>query len=177
MLLIDSVMKNQPCYDKDGNFLGWFSRSVAVLAVVFGYDNDYNCYVLASQRGPGTPDPEFVGSWNCCCGYLDFDESTEQAAIRETFEETGINLSDSSISITDMGWIDDPKADKRQNISHRFLVILPKTIDKYEFSKKNNEKDEVGEIKWIPVSEVDNYKWAFGHDIIIKQFYMKVKYS
>ena len=168
-------LKNQPCYDKDGNFLGWWSRSVAVLAVTFGIDKDNERYVLASQRGPGTPDPEFVGCWNCCCGYLDFNESTKMAAIRETYEETGIDISD--CEFIDMEWIDEPGSDKRQNISHRFLVILSDTIDKYEFSKKNNEKDEVGEIKWIPVSKIDDYKWAFGHNEIIKRFYhMKLKW-
>lgn len=161
-------MKNQPCYDKNGNFIGWFSRSVAVMVITFARDKNKKLYVLASQRGPGTPDPELVGHWNCCCGYLDFEETTEEAAIRETFEETGIEIPQKHIH--SIGWIDDPKKDKRQNISHRFYAMLPKTIEKYSFSKENNEEGEVGDIKWIPISEIGDYKWAFDHDNIIREF-------
>ena len=73
-------MKNQPCYDKNGKFLGWFSRSNAVVCVTFAKDLDGIVYVLASDRGEGTPDPEFVGAWNLVCGYLDFNETLEEAA-------------------------------------------------------------------------------------------------
>ena len=83
------TFNNCPCYDNEGNFIGWFSRSVAVTLVTFFIDKDKKVYVLASKRGKGTPDPEFVGSWNVCCGYLDFNETCKQAAVRETFEETG----------------------------------------------------------------------------------------
>ena len=161
-------MKNQPCYDKNGNFLGWFSRSNAVVCVTFAKDLDGIVYVLASERGEGTPDPEFVGAWNLVCGYLDFNETLEEAAIRETFEETGVVLP--SEYIMKVEEIDDPNADKRQNICTRFLTRLPKTIDYYPFSKKNNEEKEVGAIKWIPIHEIDNYRWAFNHNEIIKKY-------
>ena len=72
---------NQPCYDRNGRFLGWFSRSVA--AVLFFYCRDKNgiLHVLASERGTGAAD--YKGMWNCCCGYLDFNETVKQCAIRE----------------------------------------------------------------------------------------------
>lgn len=162
-------MKNQECYDKNGKFLGWFSRSVAVVCATFAQDLDNNTYVLASQRGEGTPDPEFVGAWNLVCGYLDFDETCAEACIRETFEETGVELP--KACVREIIYIDDPKADKRQNLVHRFVCVLPKTIDNYSFSHKHNEKNEVGAIKWIPVDKVDDYKWAFGHEKIIKDYY------
>lgn len=165
-------LKNQECYDKNGKFLGWYSRSTAVVMATFALDQKRKLYILASQRGKGTPDPEFVGKWNLCCGYLDFNESTLQAAQRETFEETGVKVPESCIY--DGGWIDNPKSDKRQNLSHRFYAMLPHTIDEYTFSHKNNEKNEVGEIKWIMIDDIDKYEWAFGHDEIIKKFYKKL---
>lgn len=160
-------MKNQECYDKDGAFLGWFSRAVAVVMTTFGRDVDGNLYVLASQRGPGTPDPEYVGMWNVCCGYLDFDETTKEAARRETFEETGIDVPDYCVEM--VAFKDDPKQDKRQNVSVRFCAVLPQTIDKYTFSHEHNEKNEVGMIRWIPVRDIDGYRWAFGHDALIAE--------
>ena len=89
-------------------------RSVAVTLVTFFIDKDKKVYVLASKRGKGTPDPEFVGSWNVCCGYLDFNETCRQAAVRETFEETGIKIDQDKLHFLTVN--DDPTDDKRQNI-------------------------------------------------------------
>ena len=35
---MDKKLVNQPCYDKEGNFIGWFSRSMA--AAIFIYCKD-----------------------------------------------------------------------------------------------------------------------------------------
>jgi hypothetical protein len=40
----------------------------------------------------------------------------------------------------------------------------------FELSNKNAETGEVGEIKWIPISEIDNYDFAFDHDELIKEY-------
>ena len=67
----------------------WVARNMAVACFVFAPINGEGC-VLANQRGTGTPD--FQGLWNCPCGYLDYDETTKEAAKREVYEETGIQL-------------------------------------------------------------------------------------
>ena len=69
----------------------WISRSMAVVCFVFAYIDGRWC-VLANQRGEGTPD--FQGYWNAPCGYLDYNETLEQAAIREVYEETGVKLTE-----------------------------------------------------------------------------------
>jgi hypothetical protein len=43
--------------------------------------------------------------------------------------------------------------------------------DDFEFSKKHNEGKEVGEIKWIKMTDIDNYMWAFGHEKRIKEIF------
>ena len=65
--------------------------------------------------------------------------------------------------------------DDTPRITNKYLVIVEspsksKTIEKYSFSKENNEEGEVGDIKWIPISEIGDYKWAFDHDNIIREF-------
>lgn len=160
--------QNCPCYDKDGNFIGWFSRSVAIALFTFAKDKDGNLCVLASQRGKGTPDPEFVGAWNGCCGYLDWNETLEQACKRETFEETGIRISEDWA--LNMLYIDDvPEKDKRQNITIVYFTFLEQPTESYEMSHAHNETDEVDDIRFIPVSEISEYRWAFGHDKIIQK--------
>ena len=151
--------KNQPCFDKDGNFIGWFSRSMATSLFVFCRDKNGLIHVLASERGKGTPD--FQGYWNCTCGYLDFNETTKQCALRELREETGVIIDEDNLRFT--GYEDSPTAN-HQNVTFRFGAFIgDKTIDDFVFSKKENEKDEVGRIAWIPINQIDKYDWAFGH--------------
>lgn len=146
----------------------WISRSVAVATFTFGYDENGNLYVLASQRGKGTPDKELIGAWNCQCGYLDYDEDTYTAAIRETFEETGVDLSNSDVKF--WKFIDDPHKDERQNIVFRYISVFKDfCIDNITFSTDNMEKDEVSDIKWIDIDSISDYKWAFNHKEIIEE--------
>lgn len=166
--------KNCPCYDKNGNFIGWYSRSISVVMATFLKDND-KIYILASKRGNGTPDPEFVGAWNLCCGYLDFNESCKDAAIRETREETGIVVPKDSVCFDSIN--DNPRTDKRQNVSIRFYAVLEGRKESFEalFSDKYSEKDEVDEIKFIELTDVVNYNWAFNHMKLIASIYQKNK--
>ena len=150
---------NQPCYDKYGRFLGWYSRSVASSLFVFCKDKDGDWCVLGQERGKDALD--YQGYWNCSCGYLDFNESTKECAMRELKEECGIELSDDEVSFIDF---EDKPSANRQNVTfHYIAVIKDKTTKDFKFSKELNEGKEVGDIKWIKLTDVTNYKWAFGH--------------
>lgn len=155
--------KNQPCYNKEGEFIGWFSPSIAVVTFVFLKSPEGNIYVLATRRGVGCPDN--VGKWNCQCGYLDFKESTMEAAIREVLEETGIALRKNEI--TDWKWIDVP--DENDNITHRFYAVLTGNIEDYSLTADYSEEGEVDGIAWIPIDRLYAYQWAFGHDKAIQE--------
>lgn len=144
----------------------WISRSIAVVIKVTAVDVRNNVYVLAVQRGEGTPDPEFIGSWCLPCGYLDYGETTGEAAARELFEETGLRISPEKLTLVEIN--DNPDEDKRQNVSFRFKGNVP-TIYEVELSNKNSEEKEVSNIRWIPIKELDNYRWAFNHDKLINK--------
>ena len=141
-------------------FIGWYSRSMATALFVFCRNKKNQWCVLASERGKEAAD--FVGSWNCPCGYLDFDETTKECARRECFEETGIEIDPSIIRY--VSYEDDPVTANRQNVTFRFYAeINDKLAEEFTFSKANNEGEEVGRIAWIPVEDIDKYKWAFNH--------------
>ena len=147
----------------------WISRSIAVVGFIYGYDKDNNRYILAVKRGTGTPDPEFVGCWCLPCGYLDYDETIEEALKREVFEETGLNIENPYfMNLLDVN--SDPKSDKRQNVTFRYGYIVQEPITEVKLTAKNSEKNEVADIKWIPTNEIDNYKWAFNHNELIKYY-------
>jgi 8-oxo-dGTP pyrophosphatase MutT (NUDIX family) len=162
-------MKNFPIIDKETGREYWISRSVAVLGIVTATDYNGVEHILAVQRGIGTPDPEFVGAWCLPCGYLDFDETCKEAVSREVKEETGIDISPDKFELVYIN--DDPKSDKRQNITLRFKAELIEYANDVKLTDKFSETNEVMDIKWIPIDWVDNYKWAFNHEKIIKGLY------
>ena len=187
-------MTNRPCLDKEKltklileicekngyqsteflsaiykSFIGWFSRSMASAIFVYCKDADGDWCVLSSVRGEEAAD--FRGFWNCTCGYLDFNETTRDCAMRELYEETGILIDEEVVEF--IGYEDNPEAN-RQNVTFRFAAfITDSTTDDFTFSKKHNEGKEVGEIKWIKMSDVDNYMWAFNHDKRIKEIFKR----
>lgn len=149
---------------KDGKEY-WISRSIAVACFVFKKLNK-KWYVLANKRGSGTPD--FQGYWNCPCGYLDYDETLEQAASREVKEECNIDVTDFTLVK-----IDSNPNSNRQNVTISYMSI-------YEGNAMpsvgtGGEKDEVADAKWIPVSMINQLQWAFNHNTIITELSKQLK--
>ena len=158
-------MQNHPLVNPETGEVEWIARNIAALVMVLGYDKDLNRYVLANKRGPKTPDPEFRGCWCMPCGYLDYNETIKEAAVREVFEETGVKLNPEDLELF---YINDiPEEDKRQNVTFRYRYTIRKYIENIKLTSKNSEDKEVSDIKWIPINEINNYKWAFNHDEII----------
>ena len=156
-------MNNFPVI-KDGKEY-WVASNVAVVCFVFAPINGEWC-VLANQRGKGTPN--YQGLWNCPCGYLDYNETTKQAAIRETYEETGVRLSNAKY----WSFSDNPEKDDLQNVTFRYYSIIthpqPNTIS-VSTEGRGGEADEVGAISWIPISKIGDFEWAFEHNLRIAE--------
>jgi 8-oxo-dGTP pyrophosphatase MutT (NUDIX family) len=172
---------------KIGDKTIWESRSVAVNCVIVVTDTDYTSepFVLISKRGPGAAD--FQGLWNIPAGYLDYDETTSEACVREVWEETNINLysilnmkeDDKNYVVQDYitkEWgTNSDISNNRQNVSFRYGIyfVMDDFINKLNLSDKNSELNEIGDIKWIPLSKINEYDFAFGHDNLIKIFVNK----
>ena len=141
----------------------WISRSCSVVGIICLIIEN-KIYFLANQRGDGTPD--FHGYWNLPCGYIDMNETGEQAVCREIMEETRYFILPHEVKL--FGVETNPEANK-QNITIEYYSILhyyPTLFNIHE----GGEENEVNDVKWISINDINNYKWAFDHDKLIKQF-------
>lgn len=152
----------------------WISRSVVVVPTTFKIVGNY-LYTIVEKRGKVVSN---TGKWCCPCGYLDWDESLEEACIREVREETGIEVNPQDIYL--IGVNGKPK-DEKQDVSLRYFCIVPTNMN-YDFSKIET-KDEVDLVEWLHVGTFDSpgsltiheseingekYTWAFNHNELIK---------
>lgn len=151
----------------------YVSRSVAVSLMTLCMDKSRGVWcVLANQRGPGVVHNR--GKWNIPCGFLDYNESGEDAAKRETFEETGVEIP-KEVRLRHLG----TRASKdRDTVSMAYVCVLPGSVEDYPLSADNSEPGEVSDIKWIPIftaggtelkDVISKYNWDKSPDDIINR--------
>ena len=132
-------------------------RFCAVSGFVYAIvDGKYS--ILANLRGPGTPD--YQGCWNAVCGFLERYENSKEGIAREMLEECGFQIDTDDLKIVHVET--EPEECNNGNVTIRHTAFLGKIIPHY-VKKEGGEENEVDSVKWIPVDDFDNYKWAFNH--------------
>jgi 8-oxo-dGTP pyrophosphatase MutT (NUDIX family) len=156
----------------------WDSRSVGVTCMVIS-NVDGDDYILVAKRGDGAAD--FNGKWNAPGGYIDWDEDGSQAAIREIYEETGIyipyitdNCEVLRYDLVQPYFTETEPSVNRQNIVLYYGIHF-KCDKLLSTTDKHSEPDEISDIKWVKISDLDNYDFAFGHKDKIKYYYQQIK--
>lgn len=165
--------------DKETGKKYWISRAVVVIPLVFKTDN-FAIYTLIEKRGKAVSN---TGKWCCPCGYLDWDETFEEACAREVREETGLEVSPDDFFF--VGYNSVPSHFDKQNVSMRFVSFVSPYTE-LDMSKIET-KDEITELKWIKVADFiknsgemylkidynslnnSGIKWAFEHNKIIPE--------
>ena len=143
----------------------WISRSVAVSVSIYTFIDGKLC-ILANKRGSGLPN--HAGQWNVVSGYIDFDETLKEAARREVYEETGLNID--KVELRQMDIEDSPKREN-QVILFRYIGFYYDKETKVTLTNKYSEPDEVDDVKFIPIDELDNYEWTSeNHKEKIKEY-------
>ena len=108
--------------------------------------------VLLIQRGH----EPFKGCWAFPGGFMNMDETTEQCAVRELEEETGLKVAD----IQQIGAYSKVDRDPRgRTVTVAYLAI----IEKPEAVKG---LDDAAKAQWFPISNPP--KLAFDHEEIMK---------
>ena len=174
---------NKCIKDTDGKEY-WISRSTVVIPIVFKYDIQNNdIYTLVERRGPAV---SHQGEWCCPCGYIDWDESLEEACVREVREETGLELNELRIKLFE---VYSDKYTKNQTIDLWYECWVEEGDDFH--IDKIETKSEVFDVRWLKVAHMNNNiltifkksiyegygKWAFKthHTHIIDM--LKSKFS
>lgn len=159
----------------------WNSRSVAVVSMVLMRHMD-EIYVIMGKRGSACPDE--VGKWSMPCGYLDWNETCEEAAVRETWEESGFNcyMAEKDYEVLfDQMYFPWKKSDEpygSQNVTLHYALYLDSRFISLEgetrlpdlTNEHNAVEGEVDEVMWIKVSDIRDYDVAFNHDSAINVF-------
>ena len=108
--------------------------------------------VLLIERGA---DP-YKGCWAFPGGFMNMDETTEQCAIRELEEETGLRLS----KIQQIGAYSKVDRDPRgRTITVAYLVIVNQPI-------AVTGQDDAAKAQWFPIDALPPL--AFDHDEIMR---------
>lgn len=167
-------MNNKKVILDDGR-IGWLSRSVACATMICKIE-DNKKYVLCIKRGENVNE---TGKWSIPCGFLDYDETLEQCAIRELYEETSFDFRSKSNDVFKLRLVyihDKPIADQNVTMFYR-MDFSPKGTNDIEVKRMLNynggapsfdTNGEILEIKWICEDDFSNYEWAFQTDKFIK---------
>lgn len=108
--------------------------------------------VLLIQRGA---DP-FKGAWAFPGGFMNMDETTEQCAIRELEEETGLKVA----TVHQIGAYSKVDRDPRgRTITVAYLAII-------DTPQNVIGKDDAAKTEWFPITDLPTL--AFDHEEIIK---------
>jgi 8-oxo-dGTP diphosphatase len=120
---------------------------VTVDAIILHHDA-----VLLIKRGK---DP-FKGLWALPGGFVEYGETTEQAVLRETREETHLNCSIARL----VGVYSDPHRDPR---GHTISIVYELSVDSGEV----RAGDDAAHASWVPLSALPEVI-AFDHAQIIR---------
>ena len=152
----------------------WISRSLAVAVFIFRkVGNKFQ--VLLEKRGKGAADN--IGKWCCVCGFLDYNETLEEAAKRESKEETGFEINTEHLTLVKIN--SDP-SEKSQTVTTHYVYFANEDEDFNLDKAQGGEKDEIETVEWFDIGtlydenhiKIDIYKiyernFAFEHDKLI----------
>lgn len=120
-----------------------------------------DCIVITREEEPKVlliqrANEPYKGCWAFPGGFMDMDETTEQCAIRELKEETGLDVSD----IKQIGCYSKVDRDPRgRTLTVAYLAIIDKPVEVTGL-------DDAVKAEWFSLSALPQL--AFDHEEIIK---------
>jgi len=133
----------------------WISRSVVVVCLV-----TWKGKFLIVRRGNHVIQ---TGKWCLPCGYLDYDESVEECAVREIWEESGIDIHQYSHDMK-LDYVNSrPDHTRNQDIGFHYVIEI-NSEEEPKIDLNVVDSNETTDVKWIGLGELNDFKFAFNHD-------------
>lgn len=124
--------------------------AVTTDCVIFGFDG-VGLKVLLIERGI----EPFRGRWAFPGGFLKMDESAEEGAQRELFEETGLKTN----CVRQFGTFSNPNRDPRERVITIAYYALVRISEVHG-------GDDAAQAQWFDINDVPAL--AFDHDLILR---------
>ncbi|MCG9129102.1 NUDIX hydrolase [Candidatus Poribacteria bacterium] len=144
-LIIDNIISIVYCYE-------YPRPSVTVDIILLTDAKPYPDVLLIRRKNP-----PFKEAWALPGGFLEMDETLEESALRELYEETNI----SNVELTQLGTFDHPHRDPRGRVITVAYVGIVKSKIKDVIAGS-----DAGEATWHSTSKLPEL--AFDHKIIIQ---------
>ena len=123
--------------------------------VVLRYGKDVLQVLLIKRKA----DP-YKDCWALPGGFVNMDETVEEAACRELAEETGIQREPAQLTLTGV-WSKPDRDPRMRVVSNSFLTTFSKDAVR--------AGDDAAGFSWVPVSQIENWNLAFDHLSIIRR--------
>lgn len=130
-----------------------YPRPSVTVDIVLITDRHPNQEVLLIRR----KNPPFKGFWALPGGFINMDESLEESALRELFEETNISV----VQLTQVGTFGEPDRDPRG----RVITVAYVGVIKPEQQRAIAGSD-AAEVRWFSLLNLPQL--AFDHKLIIQ---------
>lgn len=152
--------------DKNGNFTGdIFDRDYVHNNNLL--HNEVSVFILNSNKEILLQKRSMTkkfnpGKWGLCAGHVSYDETLEDAALREIKEEIGLD-----IDLGDLNPIGDKLVllyDKGAHITYHYYIKVDKSSDEFII-----QKEELSEVKWFLIDDVLKMIKSKDNSITLKE--------
>lgn len=155
----------------------WLSRSVAVGVVICCVHKGIPLF-LVTKRGRDVAD---TGKFCFVCGYLDYDETLEEAVLREAWEEIGLdltlheNIAPDGLSVP---WRVDSTPAKRQDITMFFSFVFHAENVPKPTIRNEGEVAKAGWLTLESLAKIRQDDFAYAHKELLQNWIkLKIKNS
>jgi 8-oxo-dGTP diphosphatase len=142
-----------------------YAADLALIALTGPSQTGSILLIQRSEKSDAHP-----GEWAIPGGYVDAEETSRSAAIRELHEETGIGIDPGGI-VHLVGVYDDPWRDPRARVvSVAYMHILDREVEPLA-------ADDAQDAEWVPFTSIRRLTLAFDHNHIVSDIMVRLGYG
>ncbi|WP_051273456.1 NUDIX hydrolase [Desulfotruncus alcoholivorax] len=126
------------------------------------YNNNGKILLIQRKLEPG------AGKWSLPGGKVELGETARAAAVRETFEESGIRVETEKL----LDAVDVIITDDKMRTRYHFLILV--YLARY-VSGRLQESPETMDARWVPLKEALEYDLTSTAHTVIESFIVELK--